>query len=141
MYRILSYEIIVKKSERKLIFTITLNILFWLWGCVKLDYGNVSSRTISRGCCLHHSLWPTYLTVTWSKGKSIYFLLNYIISFRCCCCFVFFSPSNCWKDACVIILPWKKINLPIIQNGKDSSSVLSSVLTARFIFPLKCVSF
>lgn len=98
----------------KLSFTIMLNILFCLLGNVKMDYGNGSTLIISCGCCLHHSLWPTYVTITWSKKKSIYFLLNYIYIIQG----FFFPPSNYWKGACVIILLRKKINLQIMLQTK-----------------------
>lgn len=71
-------ELLSRRGGRNLSFTSMLNILFAVLEYVKMDYGNVSLLTISCGCCLHHSLWPTYVTITWSKGKSIYFLWNYI---------------------------------------------------------------
>lgn len=122
-----------RRGGRKLIFTIMLNILFCLLGYVKMDYGNACLLPISCGCCLHHSLWPTYVTITWSKKKkkSIYFLLNYI-----CVIQGFFSPSNYWKSPRVIILLRKKINLQImLRDSRDCSSVLNLFLTLTFIFP------
>lgn len=124
-----------RRDERKLNFTIMLNILLCLLGYVKMDDRNVSSLIISRGCSLHHSLRTTYVTITWSKGKSIYFLLNYIYIIQ-----VFF-PSNYWKDACLIILLKKKLIYKLrYSDGRECSGV-KLVLTVRFIFSLKFVCF
>ena len=121
-----------RRGGRKLIFTIMLNILFCLLGYVKMDYGNACLLPISCGCCLHHSLWPTYVTITCREKKSIYFLLNYI-------CFIqgfFFPLRKYWKSPGVIILLRKKINLQImLRDSRDCSTVLNLFLTLTFIFP------
>ena len=123
-----------RRGGRKLIFTIMLNILFCLLGYVKMDYGNACLLPISCGCCLHHSLWPTYVTITWSKKKKKINLFPFELYL--CHSGFFFSPSNYWKSPCVINLLRKKINLQImLRDSRDCSSVLNLFLTLTFIFP------